>query len=750
MEHKMLSGESADPPMDQNPPKESRPPINLRIKFRSETVEQFIERYAVDVSRGGIFIRTKEPLAVGTQLKLDFQFQNGGALMSGDGTVVWIREFDPNRSSVPPGMGVRFDKLTPESQAVLEQLLGEKSKRERGGVPGSGVGGMAVRRPSSMFSVLEPQVSVTESPADEKSAPAATEGAGASATPGSKPSPGLAPLVGSPVGSAGVGHPRTPAEPHPATRAFGGTTGPRPSQRTTPSDDDAPFDVHDEPTQIAGKLPSLLSAEREGSSPAAWSPFGKAAGQKSAGGDHGARSTLGESTQAAASQSGHADALGNINVASKVAGEPEHKTDTLHTAGSGSESAHPQLTREQLLPIGNVSPRGSARDTVRDHVADPGAGAEARASDDAVAAPDQPPERAASSVVAEPASSMPAAAAASPPATATAALKAKPAKQGRSPAALVGVSVIVLGGAAIFLFRFFGSQATEVASPPPAAGRTISAAEPAAPPAPPPAPSAPAPTAAAAPAGGETTGTPPAGGAADNTAKPSSPSPSPSAATAPIPEVKPDDPTVASVRKAAKHRAPRGAKDPGETTSGAAITQAENKPPGAKPSEGRPTESKPAEGVAAPPVAPAAAKVDGQAAAPSDTEATTHEIRVTSKPVGADVALDGQTVGKTPYSVGIADVTAPHFIAVRKEGFEPFEQMISASSAWSKTKGAKGKPAVLVLKISAKLKQVAGSESRSATVPPAAGSEAPAKIEAPRTDRPLPPSDERAPPGTTP
>src|SRR6185503_19761023 len=103
--------------MDQNQTKDPRPPVNLRIKFRSENVDQFIERYAVDVSRGGIFIRTRDPLAVGTQLRLDFQFHNGTALMAGEGTVVWIREVDPNRASVPPGMGVRFDKLSPESQA---------------------------------------------------------------------------------------------------------------------------------------------------------------------------------------------------------------------------------------------------------------------------------------------------------------------------------------------------------------------------------------------------------------------------------------------------------------------------------------------------------------------------------------------------------------------------------------------------------------------------------------------------------
>ena len=58
---------------DTNTRQGKRTPVTLKIKFKSETLEQFIERYAVDVSQGGIFIRTKEPLAVGTQMKFEFR-----------------------------------------------------------------------------------------------------------------------------------------------------------------------------------------------------------------------------------------------------------------------------------------------------------------------------------------------------------------------------------------------------------------------------------------------------------------------------------------------------------------------------------------------------------------------------------------------------------------------------------------------------------------------------------------------------
>src|ERR1051325_5112521 len=110
-----------------------RTPVTLKIKFKSATLDQFIERYSVDVSRGGIFIRTKEPLAVGTPLKFEFQLQDAQPLIAGEGTVVWIREHDPTRSGVAPGMGVRFDKLAPQSAQVLDRILAEKQRLDGAG-----------------------------------------------------------------------------------------------------------------------------------------------------------------------------------------------------------------------------------------------------------------------------------------------------------------------------------------------------------------------------------------------------------------------------------------------------------------------------------------------------------------------------------------------------------------------------------------------------------------------------------------
>ena len=67
---------------------------------------------------------------MGTPIRFEFQLQDARPLISGEGTVVWVRDADPTRASLAPGMGVCFDKLPPDSQVVLEKILVEKGRLE--------------------------------------------------------------------------------------------------------------------------------------------------------------------------------------------------------------------------------------------------------------------------------------------------------------------------------------------------------------------------------------------------------------------------------------------------------------------------------------------------------------------------------------------------------------------------------------------------------------------------------------------
>ena len=115
--------------MDQPSSTESNA-ITLRIRFKSASLDEFIGRYGADVSPGGIFIRTKQPVEVGTTLQFDFTLGDGAPLLSGIGTVAWVRESDPARANNVPGMGLRFDKLTPDSQHTHQMILVEKARQE--------------------------------------------------------------------------------------------------------------------------------------------------------------------------------------------------------------------------------------------------------------------------------------------------------------------------------------------------------------------------------------------------------------------------------------------------------------------------------------------------------------------------------------------------------------------------------------------------------------------------------------------
>lgn len=103
-------------------------PVTVKIKFKSDSLDQFIAQYAADVSESGIFIRTPRPLAAGTNLTFHFQLQDGSPLLSGNGTVVWVREHGPDLGDLSPGMGVRFDSLPPEGQAIVARVVREKQE----------------------------------------------------------------------------------------------------------------------------------------------------------------------------------------------------------------------------------------------------------------------------------------------------------------------------------------------------------------------------------------------------------------------------------------------------------------------------------------------------------------------------------------------------------------------------------------------------------------------------------------------
>jgi hypothetical protein len=99
--------------MSQSRRDEERVTINKEF----ESFDAFINEYVTNISRSGVFIRSKSPLPVGTQVNLRFTvIMNDIESIEGEGEVVRV-EHDP------PGMGVVFRRLTTYSQKLIEHLL---------------------------------------------------------------------------------------------------------------------------------------------------------------------------------------------------------------------------------------------------------------------------------------------------------------------------------------------------------------------------------------------------------------------------------------------------------------------------------------------------------------------------------------------------------------------------------------------------------------------------------------------------
>jgi uncharacterized protein (TIGR02266 family) len=105
------------------------PLVRLQLRYPDEAT--FIHRFAPNVTRGGIFIASRSPYAVGTVITFEVSLVQGPPLLGGTGKVAWVREFNPQEPQRAHGMGVQFLNIAPGSRNMLERLLTYKASPAR-------------------------------------------------------------------------------------------------------------------------------------------------------------------------------------------------------------------------------------------------------------------------------------------------------------------------------------------------------------------------------------------------------------------------------------------------------------------------------------------------------------------------------------------------------------------------------------------------------------------------------------------
>ena len=105
--------------LEDLPRKEERVTINKEF----ESYDAFITEYVTNISRSGVFVRSKTPLPIGTKVNLRFTvIMDDIETVEGVGEVVRVHDD-------PPGMGVVFTELSGYSKGLIEKLLTTQGHR---------------------------------------------------------------------------------------------------------------------------------------------------------------------------------------------------------------------------------------------------------------------------------------------------------------------------------------------------------------------------------------------------------------------------------------------------------------------------------------------------------------------------------------------------------------------------------------------------------------------------------------------
>jgi type IV pilus assembly protein PilZ len=84
--------------------------------------DTFLYASITNISAMGIFVKTTDPLAIGTQLVLSFA-PPGYPPFKLEGEVAWINPLRDNGDNPNPGIGVRFINLHPDDRERLVEVI---------------------------------------------------------------------------------------------------------------------------------------------------------------------------------------------------------------------------------------------------------------------------------------------------------------------------------------------------------------------------------------------------------------------------------------------------------------------------------------------------------------------------------------------------------------------------------------------------------------------------------------------------
>jgi type IV pilus assembly protein PilZ len=96
--------------------------LHNEIPVAYKSVGSFLSDWATNISHGGLFINTRNPLPVGTVVKLLIQLPGASFPCELTGRVTRMAEFD-NHANTVPGMGIEFTGLDDARKQEIDAFV---------------------------------------------------------------------------------------------------------------------------------------------------------------------------------------------------------------------------------------------------------------------------------------------------------------------------------------------------------------------------------------------------------------------------------------------------------------------------------------------------------------------------------------------------------------------------------------------------------------------------------------------------
>lgn len=107
---------------------QQRVEVGLKVNLKYPDRESFVERFSINISRNGLFVRAKDPLPVGSRVRFEYRLGDNTRILRGVGLVRWIRPVEESSAEKPPGMGIEFVDLDPQSEELVTHIVATKGE----------------------------------------------------------------------------------------------------------------------------------------------------------------------------------------------------------------------------------------------------------------------------------------------------------------------------------------------------------------------------------------------------------------------------------------------------------------------------------------------------------------------------------------------------------------------------------------------------------------------------------------------